>query len=102
MDPEDLMRKIDRLAEEFAESPSLALAEQLEKLLSKLKITIGIGVFDQLYAYSRLESKVERYLNSFEAEFVDCRGEKFAYSLKPSSLEDLFKTNDAKPDKDHW
>ena len=27
MDPEDLMRKIDRLAEEFAESPSLVLAE---------------------------------------------------------------------------
>ena len=46
MDPEDLMRKIDRLAEEFAESPSLVIAEQLEKLLSKFKITIGIGVFD--------------------------------------------------------
>ena len=46
MDPEDIMTKIDRLAEEFAESPSLVLAEQLEKLLSKLKITIGIGVFD--------------------------------------------------------
>ena len=27
MDPEDIMRKIDRLAEEFAESPSLVLAE---------------------------------------------------------------------------
>ena len=46
MDPEDLMRKIDTLAEEFAESPSLALAEQLEKLLSKFKIAVGIGVFD--------------------------------------------------------
>ena len=46
MDPEDLMRKIDRLAEEFAESPSLALAEQLEKLLSKFKIAVGLGVFD--------------------------------------------------------
>ena len=101
MDPEDIMTKIDRLAEEFAESPSLVLAEQLEKLLSKLKITIGIGVFDQLYAYSRLEAKVEKYLNSLEAE-KDYSGEKFACSLKPSSLEDLFKTNVAKPDKDHW
>ena len=27
MDPEDIMRKIDALAEEFAESPSLVLAE---------------------------------------------------------------------------
>lgn len=101
MDPEDLMMKIDRLAEEFAESPSLALADQLERLLSKFKIAVGIGVFDQLYAYSRLEAKVERYLNSLEAN-ADCSGEKLAYSLKPSSLEDLFKTNDAKPDKNHW
>ena len=101
MDPEDLMRKIDRLAEEFAEAPSLALAEQLEKLLSKFKIAVGIGVFDQLYAYSRLEAKVERYLNSIEAD-KDCSGEKLACSLKPSSLEDLFKPCVAKPDKDHW
>ena len=27
MDPEDILTKIDKLAEEFAESPSLALAE---------------------------------------------------------------------------
>ena len=101
MDPEDIMTKIDRLAEEFAESPSLVLAEQLERLLSKFKIAIGLGVFDQLYAYSRLEAKVERYLNSFEAD-TDYSGEKLAYSLKPSSLDDLFKTNNAKPDKDHW
>ena len=101
MDPEDLMRKIDRLAEEFAESPSLVIAEQLEKLLSKFKITIGIGVFDQLYAYSRLESKVEKYLNSLDAD-ADLSGEKLACSLKPQSLDDLFKLNDAKPDKDHW
>ena len=46
MDPEDIMRKIDKLSEEFAESPSLVLAEQLEKLLSKFKIAVGIGVFD--------------------------------------------------------
>ena len=101
MDPEDLMRKIDRLAEEFAESPSLVLAEQLERLLSKFKIAIGLGVFDQLYSYSRLEAKVERYLNSLEAD-ADFSGEKLACSLKPQSLEDLFKTNVAKPDKDHW
>ena len=101
MDPEDIMRKIDQLAEEFAESPSLALAEQLERLLSKFKIAVGIGVFDQLYSYSRLEAKVERYLNSLEAN-TDYSGEKLACSLKPQSLEDLFKTNDAKPDKNHW
>ena len=101
MDPEDLMRKIDRLAEEFAESPSLVLAEQLERLLSKFKIAVGLGVFDQLYAYSRLEAKVERYLNSLEAD-ADFSGEKLACSLKPQSLEDLFKTNVAKPDKNHW
>lgn len=101
MDPEDMMTKIDKLAEEFSESPSLALAEQLEKLLSKFKITIGLGVFDQLYAYSRLEAKVERYLNSLEVD-ADYSGEKLACSLKPQSLEDLFKTNVAKPDKDHW
>lgn len=101
MDPEDLMRKIDTLAEEFAESPSLALAEQLEKLLSKFKIAVGIGVFDQLYSYSRLEAKVEKYLNSLEAD-TDYSGEKFACSLKPSSLDDLFKPDSAKPDKDHW
>lgn len=46
MDPEDIMRKIDKLSEEFAESPSLVLAEQLEKLLSKFKIAVGLGVFD--------------------------------------------------------
>ena len=62
MDPEVMMMKIDKLAEEF-ESPTLVLAEQLEKLLSKLKIAVGIGVFDQLYSYSRLESRVEKYLN---------------------------------------
>ena len=101
MDPEDIMRKIDKLAEEFAESPSLALADQLERLLSKFKIAVGLGVFDQLYSYSRLEAKVERYLNSLEAD-TDYSGEKLAYSLKPKSLEDLFKTNDAKPDKNHW
>ena len=101
MDPEDLMRKIDKLAEEFAESPSLALAEQLERLLSKFKIAVGLGVFDQLYSYSRLEAKVERYLNSLEAD-TDFSGEKLACSLKPQSLEDLFKTNVAKPDKNHW
>lgn len=101
MDPEDIMRKIDRLAEEFAESPSLVLAEQLEKLLSKLKIAVGLGVFDQLYAYSRLEAKVERYLNSLEAD-TDYSGEKLACSLKPSSLEDLFKLDGDKPDKNHW
>lgn len=101
MDPEDIMTKIDKMAEEFAESPSLVLAEQLEKLLSKLKITIGICVFDQLYAYSRLEAKVERYLNSLEAD-KDYSGEKLACSLKPQSLDDLFKTNVAKPDKNHW
>lgn len=101
MDPEDLVMKIDRLAEEFDESPSLVLAEQLEKLLSKFKIAVGIGVFDQLYAYSRLEAKVERYLNSLEAD-TDFSGEKLAYSLKPSSLDDLFKPDVAKRDKDHW
>lgn len=101
MDPEDIMTKIDKIAEEFAESPSLALADQLEKLLSKFKIAVGLGVFDQLYAYSRLEAKVERYLNSLEAE-TDYSGEKLAYSLKPQSLEDLFKTDVAKPDKNHW
>lgn len=101
MDPEDIMRKIDKLAEEFAESPSLVLAEQLERLLSKFKIAVGLGVFDQLYAYSRLEAKVEKYLNSLEAD-ADYSGEKLAYSLKPQSLDDLFKTNDMKPDKDHW
>lgn len=101
MDPEDIITKIDKLAEEFAESPSLALADQLERLLSKFKIAVGIGVFDQLYSYSRLEAKVERYLNSLEAN-ADCSGEKLACSLKPQSLEDLFKTNDAKPDKNHW
>ena len=101
MDPEDILTKIDKLAEEFAESPSLVLAEQLERLLSKFKIAIGLGVFDQLYAYSRLEAKVERYLNSLEAD-ADFSGEKLACSLKPSSLDDLFKTNVAKPDKDHW
>ena len=101
MDPEDLMRKIDRLAEEFAESPSLVLAEQLEKLLSKFKIAVGIGVFDQLYSYSRLEAKVERYLNSLEAD-ADFSGEKLACSLKPQSLEDLFKQDVEKPDKNHW
>ena len=46
MDPEDIMTKIDKLSEEFSESPSLALAEQLEKLLSKFKIAVGLGVFD--------------------------------------------------------
>ena len=101
MDPEDIMTKIDKLAEEFAESPSLVLAEQLERLLSKVKIAVGLGVFDQLYSYSRLEAKVERYLNSLEAD-ADFSGEKLACSLKPQSLEDLFKTNDAKPDKNHW
>ena len=101
MDPEDIMTKIDKMAEEFAESPSLALAEQLEKLLSKFKIAVGIGCFDQLYAYSRLEAKVERYLNSLEAD-TDYSGEKLACSLKPSSLEDLFKLDVAKPDKNHW
>ena len=63
MDPEVMMMKIDKLAAEFAESPTLVLAEQLEKLLSKFKIAVGIGVFDQLYSYSRLESRVEKYLN---------------------------------------
>ena len=101
MDPEDILTKIDKLAEEFAESPSLALAEQLEKLLSKFKIAVGIGVFDQLYSYSRLEAKVERYLNSLDAD-ADLSGERLACSLKPQSLEDLFKPNDAKPDKNHW
>ena len=101
MDPEDMMTKIDKLAEEFAESPSLALAEQLEKLLSKFKIAVGLGVFDQLYSYSRLEAKVERYLNSLEAD-MDYSGEKLACSLKPSSLEDLFKPDVAKRDKNHW
>ena len=89
MDPEVMMLKIDKLAEEFAESPTLVLAEQLENLLSKFKIAVGIGVFDQLYSYSRLESKVEKYLNQLEDE--DSRAEKFAQSLKPSSLEDLMR-----------
>ena len=101
MDPEDIMRKIDKLSEEFAESPSLVLAEQLERLLSKFKIAVGLGVFDQLYAYSRLEAKVEKYLNSLDAD-ADLSGEKLACSLKPQSLEDLFKPDVAKPDKDHW
>ena len=90
MDPEVMMMKIDKLAEEFAESPTLVLAEQLEKLLSKFKIAVGIGVFDQLYSYSRLESRVEKYLNQLEEEDDDSR-EKFAQSLKPSSLEDLMR-----------
>lgn len=90
MDPEVMMMKIDKLAEEFAESPTLVLAEQLEKLLSKFKIAVGIGVFDQLYSYSRLESRVEKYLNQLE-EDEDSSGEKFAQSLKPSSLEDLMR-----------
>ena len=89
MDPEVMMMKIDKLAEEFAESPTLVLAEQLEKLLSKFKIAVGIGVFDQLYSYSRLESRVEKYLNQLEDE--DSSGEKLAQSLKPSSLEDLMR-----------
>ena len=89
MDPEVMMMKIDKLAEEFAESPTLVLAEQLEKLLSKFKIAVGIGVFDQLYSYSRLESRVEKYLNQLEDE--DSSREKFAQSLKPSSLEDLMR-----------
>ena len=89
MDPEVMMMKIDKLAEEFAESPTLVLAEQLEKLLSKFKIAVGIGVFDQLYSYSRLEAKVEKYLNQLEDE--DSIREKFAQSLKPSSLEDLMR-----------
>ena len=76
MDPEVMMLKIDKLAEEFAESPTLVLAEQLEKLLSKFKIAVGIGVFDQLYSYSRLESRVEKYLNQLEDE--DSNAEKFA------------------------
>ena len=101
MDPEDILTKIDKLAEEFAESPSLVLAEQLERLLSKFKIAVGLGLFDQLYAYNRLEAKVEKYLNSLEAD-ADYSGEKLAYQLKPQSLDDLFKTNDTKPDKDHW
>ena len=88
MDPEVMMLKIDKLAEEFAESPTLVLAEELENLLSKFKIAVGIGVFDQLYSYSRLESRVEKYLNQLEDE--DSR-EKFAQSLKPSSLEDLMR-----------
>ena len=89
MDPEVMMIKIDKLAEEFAESPTLVLAEQLENLLSKFKIAVGIGVFYQLYSYSRLESRVEKYLNQLE-EDEDSR-EKFAQSLKPSSLEDLMR-----------
>ena len=101
MDPEDMMNKIDKLAEEFAESPSLIIAEQLEKLLTKFKIAVGIYVFDQLYAYNKLEAKVERYLNSLESE-ADYSGEKLADSLKLSSLEDLFKPDVAKPDKNHW
>ena len=90
MDPEVMMMKIDKLAEEFAESPTLVLAEQLEKLLSKFKIAVGIGVFDQLYSYSRLESRVEKYLNQLE-EDEDSSREKFAQSLKPNSLEDLMR-----------
>ena len=94
MDPEVMMMKIDKLAEEFAESPTRVLAEQLEKLLSKFKIAVGIGVFDQLYSYSRLESKVEKYLNQLEDdEDEDSRREKFAQSLKPSSLEDLMRVS---------
>lgn len=40
-------------------------------------------------------------MNSLEAD-TDYSGEKLACSLKPQSLDDLFKPNAATPDKNHW
>jgi len=85
MDPEDYMDKIDKLAADFSECPDKSTAYQLELLLTKFKMAVGIYMFDQLYAYNRLESEVEKYLNSDEEEDK----EKFVDSLKPSLLEDL-------------
>lgn len=85
MDPEDILFKIDALAAEFKEQPGKELALKLELLLSRFKLLAGVGVFDQLYAYCRLENQVEKYLNSLDA----AETEKFIDSIKVGSLEEI-------------
>lgn len=61
-DIESLIDKIDRLSRDFEDTPTIETADSILLLLSKLKLTVGIYAFEELRAYSRLESKAERYL----------------------------------------
>lgn len=73
---------IDALARDFRRSPSRDAALDLEMRLTKLKMAVGPYNFDQLFAYVRLETAVQKYLNSLE-DGPDVE------SMKIDSLEDL-------------
>lgn len=65
-DFEEAVCSLDALAARFRESPCRADALDLEMRLTKLKVAVGPYNFDQLFAYVRLESEVQRYLNSLD------------------------------------
>lgn len=67
-DIESLIDRLDRLARDFKDQPTIETADSILLLLSKLKLAIGIYAFEELHAYSRLESRVERYLRQFDEE----------------------------------
>lgn len=67
-DPESTIQKIDRGAEAYASNPSRENGENLLRLISILKLAIGIYNFSELRYYSRLESQIERNLDVSEKD----------------------------------
>lgn len=91
MDPESIMQKIDKLAVEFKSNPTCELAERLEKLLTMLKLCIGIFMFDELKSYVRLERTIERYLDEVDMQAeVESTSQEFVDELKAKSLDEIF------------
>ena len=68
---ECVAESVDALAWSFRRSPSRDQALELEMRLTRLKIACGPFNFDKLYAFSRLELEVQRYLDSLEDVHAD-------------------------------
>jgi hypothetical protein len=70
-DVETLMDKIDREVALCVETPTRGKCELILRLISRLKMAIGVFNFTELRYYSRLESQIEANLNRFEEDGED-------------------------------